>query len=199
MGYDNTGNIRTKKALIRKEKLSLRHALSADECAEKSKMICESFLKSGDYKNAETILLYKAYNNEVDTDLIFKRALSDGKTVAYPRSRMVDGEPDLTFYVIEDQDQLKAGFKGIPEPDAGASAKVFSGQADICIAPGVAFDRKCHRIGYGKAFYDRYIRLNEPRKVIGFAYDIQMADDFEPEENDRSANMVITDRAVYVR
>ncbi len=63
----------------------------------------------------------------------------------------------------------------------------------------MAFDRKCHRIGYGKAFYDRYIRINDPRMVIGFAYEIQMADDFDPEGSDMAVNKVITDRAVYAR
>lgn len=199
MGCENTGNIRTKKALIRKEKLSQRHDLSADECKKKSALICESFLGSSDYENADTILLYKAYNNEVDTDMIFYRAIKDKKTVAYPLSRIVDGEPDLTFFVINDQAQLKEGYKGIPEPSDAPGAKIFEGRADICIAPGVAFDRKCHRIGYGKAFYDRYIRINDPRMVIGFAYEIQMADDFDPEGSDMAVNKVITDRAVYVR
>ena len=196
---NNTGNIRTKKALLRKEILAKRRALSEEECAGRSKKICENFLASDEYKKAQTILLYKAYNNEVDTDPIFERAVSDGKIVAYPCSRIVDGEPDLTFYVVNDPKQFKEGFKGILEPDADTAVKVFNDRADICITPGVAFDRKCHRIGYGKAFYDRYLRQSNPGKVIGFAYEIQMTDDFEPEGSDRAVNMVITDCAIYER
>ena len=194
---NNTGKIRTKKALLRKDILAKRHALSKEECALRSKKICESFLASDAYKSARTILLYKAYNNEVDTDLIFDRAVSDGKTVAYPLSRIVDGEPDLTFYVVDDDAQLKQGYMGIYEPDADRAVGVFEERADICIAPGVAFDRKCHRIGYGKAFYDRYIRLNNPSTIIGLAYELQIADDFETEECDSKLDKVITDKAVY--
>ena len=191
------GNIRTKKALIRKEAIAKRNAMSADEVARKSAAICEAFLASYEYKNASTILLYKAVNNEVDTDMIFERALSDGKIVAYPRSKIVDGEPDLSFYVLKDKAKMHPGFKGIPEPDS--SCDVMTGPADICITPGTAYDRRCHRLGYGKAFYDRYIRLNNPKKVIGLAYDLQIKDDFETEESDMAVDMVITETAVYKR
>ena len=166
---NNVGSIRTRKAIIRKEMLSKRRALSEKERNEYSAKICNAFLESDEYKKAGSILLYKAYNNEVDTDLIFARAISDGKKVAYPLSRINDGEPDLDFYLISDQDQLTEGFMDIPEPDTKKGLQKFTGTADICIAPGVGFDRKCHRIGYGKAFYDRYIRLNPPKTVIGLA------------------------------
>lgn len=194
---NNIGNIRTKKALIRKEMLGLRHAMTKEDCKTRSEAICAAFLESEEYKSADTILLYKAYNNEVDTDMIFAKALSDGKKVAYPCSCIVDGEPDLTFYVITDDSQFKEGFRGIPEPDINKVSDVFEGSADICITPGVAFDKKCHRIGYGMAFYDRYIRLNSPRCVIALAYETQITDVFETSARDRAVDKVITDKAVY--
>ena len=185
------------KAIIRKEMLEKRRALSKDECRVMSETICRRFLETDEYRNADTILLYKAYNNEVITDLIFEQAAADGKKVAYPLSKIADGEPVMTFYVTEDIAQLQSGYKGIMEPDITKHPEPFEGSADICITPGVAFDRKCHRIGYGKAFYDRYIRLNAPRKVIGLAYEMQIADDFRPEDTDRSVDMVITEKTVY--
>lgn len=189
--------ITDEKAMIRKEMLKRRRALSKDECRTMSKIICRRFLETDEYKNAGTILLYKAYNNEVDTDMIFDQAVADGRKVAFPLSKIEDGEPVMTFYVIDDIAQLKSGYMGILEPDLSKKPEPFEGSADLCIAPGVAFDRKCHRIGYGKAFYDRYIRLNAPGRVIGLAYELQMADDFRPEDTDRAVDMVITDKTVY--
>ncbi len=197
MGIDaSVGNIRTKKALIRKEMLAKRHALDKAKCKELSCAICESFINGPDYRDAETILLYKAYNNEVDTDMIFEKAVSDGKKVAFPLSSIVDGEPDLKFYFVDDLSELRAGYMGILEPDA-SSATALCGTADICITPGVAFDKSCHRIGYGKAFYDRYIRSNRPAKIIGLAYDLQITADIKTEESDMAVDLVITDKAVY--
>ena len=196
---NRVGSIRTKKALIRKEMLKKRHALAKDDRERLSGIICLAFLESDDYKNAGSILLYKAYNNEVDTDAIFRKAMEDGKTVAYPISRMADGEPDLDFYIITDHKQLTKGFMDIPEPDPSQDLEKFTGTADICVTPGVSFDRKCHRIGYGKAFYDRYIRLNTPKTVIGLAYCLQIADDFDPEDSDKAVDKVITEQEILIR
>ncbi|MCR5672370.1 MAG: 5-formyltetrahydrofolate cyclo-ligase [Lachnospiraceae bacterium] len=189
--------IKEKKAAVRKEMIAKRRALSKEECEEKSKIICERFLGSDEYDRADVILLYKAYNNEVDTDLIFERAVADGKKVAYPLSKITDGEPEMVFYTVNDLKSLKRGYKGILEPDTNLSKECVGKNADICITPGVAFDQSCHRIGYGKAFYDRFIRLNEPKKTIGLAYDIQMIEKIEAGVRDIALDMVITERTVY--
>lgn len=193
------GNIRTIKAMIRKEKLEARRDLAPEDRKRLSASICERFLAGEDYKCADTILLYKAYNNEVDTDMIFDKAIADGKKVAYPLTKMTDGLPDLRFYVISDMSQLTEGYMGIMEPDMKKNLDIFEGSADVCVCPGVAFDRKCHRLGYGKAFYDSYITKTKPGKVIGLAFEIQISDDFETEESDRAMDIVITDSAVYKR
>ena len=196
---DDTADIRSKKAALRKEMIKKRSMLSADERAAMSDAICRSFLATKIYEDASVILLYKAYNNEVDTDMIFGRAISDKKTVAYPVSSVsVDGEPVMRFYAVNDQADLCRGYKGILEPDLTKQSAEFTGCADICIAPGVAFDRKCHRIGYGKGFYDLYISRECPHKVIGLAYGIQIADDFETEDADRAVDMVITESGIYL-
>ena len=197
MGVD-IEDIRMKKAAVRREMLKKRSSLSADECLRRSRMICEVFLATKEYDRASTILLYNAYNNEVDTDMIFSRALSDGKSVAYPKSCEIGGEPEMRFFVVNDPDELCKGYKGIFEPDITKELEEFNGCADICITPGVSFDRKCHRIGYGKAFYDRYIRQNDPKCVIGLAYAIQIADEFETEDADRTVDMVITESGIYI-
>ena len=187
------------KALIRREMLEARRSLTKSECLNMSKTICEKFIASDEYKNAESILLYKAYNNEVETDLIFKKAVADGKVVAYPVSAVVDGKYKLTFYMIDDQSQLTEGYKGIMEPDVSRHLQLFDRSADVCITPGVAFDKSCNRIGYGKGFYDTYLSMMRPKKVIGLAYEIQIADDCYPEGNDMALDIVITDKTVYKR
>ena len=187
------------KAVIRSRMLEARRALTKSECLDMSKTICEKFIGSDEYKNAGSILLYKAYNNEVDTDLIFEKAIADGKVVAYPVSDIAKGKPVLSFYIINDQSQLTEGYKGIMEPDVSRLLQLFDKTADVCIIPGVAFDKSCNRIGYGKGFYDTYLSMMRPKKMIGLAYEIQIADDCNPEENDMALDMVITDKTVYKR
>ena len=186
-----------KKSYARKRMLKLRAALDSDICLTLSDRICQRFLKSDEYKNASSILMYKAYNNEVDTAMVFEAALASGKTVAFPRSEIVNGEPEMSFYIVRDKDSFVSGYKGISEPDE--SCEKFTGRADICITPGVAFDKACHRVGYGKGFYDRFLGKSDVGAVIGFAYDIQVADMIETDATDISTDMVITETSVYRR
>ena len=195
--FPDTGRIRDMKKMIRTEMLKRRKSLSEEERAAGSEIICQKFLESEEYRDARTILLYKSYNCEVCTDLIFERAVSDKKTVAYPISRITDGIPELVFYITDDASVLTEGYKGIYEPDT-SKARIFQGKADVCIVPGSAFDSRCHRIGYGKSFYDRYLRDNRPEHVIGLAFSVQIADDFETEECDIDTDAVITDKEVYI-
>lgn len=196
---DTCERVHAMKAVLRREYIKKRGNLPEAECAALSSRICNRILDSSEYKNASTILLYKAYNNEVDTDLIFERARFDGKKVAYPVSDIVDRKPCLKFYEVKSHDQFVTGYRGISEPDPAKDCTLFEGCADLCIVPGVVFDRNCHRIGYGKGFYDRYISLNDPHIIIGLAYDMQIADVFDTEECDRAVDMVITENGIYYR
>ena len=58
---------------------------------------------------------------------------------------------------------------GIREPGAG---EIFEPQiVDLVIVPGVCFDEQCHRVGYGKGFYDRFLRKCRPDCVkIGLSF-----------------------------
>ena len=185
------------KSYARKSMLKLRASLDPDQCHFLSDRICKRFLESDEYKNASSILMYRAYNNEVDTDPVLDAALASGKMVAFPRSEIVNGEPEMCFYIVSDKDSFVSGYKGISEPDE--SCEKFTGRADICITPGVAFDKACHRVGYGKGFYDRFLGKSDVGVVIGFAYDIQVADMIETDDTDISPSMVITETSVYRR
>lgn len=60
----------------------------------------------------------------------------------------------MEFYRIEDSGQLKKGMFSVPEPDVKQyplSSFAENGEAWILV-PGVAFDEKGMRLGYGGGF-----------------------------------------------
>lgn len=65
------------------------------------------------------------------------------------------------------------------------------------IMPGVVFDINCHRIGYGKGFYDRYLNRYPTLDKIALAFDLQIVDHIEAESHDVNPQSVITESRIY--
>lgn len=142
------------------------------------------------YKKAETLLAYYPVKNEPNILPIVLRALKDGKKVAFPISKP-DGF-ELDFRLIRGLDDLTEGMYSIPEPSAD-SEKYVNNEKTLCIVPGLAFDRKGKRIGYGKGYYDRF--LGGFRGVsLGLCYADFLVDALVVEETDISLDIIITDK-----
>lgn len=195
---DATGNLRTKKALLRREISEKREALSTENIEEKSERIANNVLKSGAYINSDLVRIYAPYKSEVITWKIMEDALKNGKKVAFPKCKMIDGEPSLEFYAITDKNQLSCGYSGILEPDTdNAQLEQVTEDNGICIVPGVVFDKEGYRIGYGKGFYDRFIAAFEHITYIGVAFDIQVVDKISAEQFDAQIDKLITEDNIY--
>ena len=61
-----------------------RGAIPAEARREKSAVICEKIRASRAYREASTILLFKAFCSEVDLSVLERFARQDGKTLLYP-------------------------------------------------------------------------------------------------------------------
>ena len=74
-------DVREDKTTIRKKIKAVRNAMLRDDCAHRSKLICERLACLEDYRNAPNICAYISKGNEVDTSLIIDKAWKDGKHV----------------------------------------------------------------------------------------------------------------------
>ncbi len=136
----------------------------------------------------QTIGIYAAFNGEVDTYGIIETLLWDkSKTIVLPRIE----NGTMNFYKINDMNDLQPGHFGVLEP-IGTETKAV----DIMIVPLSAFNTECHRIGYGKGYYDRYFEMNKCIKV-GIAYDFQKVEIQFQDDNDVALDAIVTERAVY--
>lgn len=184
-------------ASLRKHALSLRNMLSEEERANKSLEITKILSGCDMYQKARTLLMYASYQTEVSTFLIMERALAQKKQVFVPKVR----GNQMEFYRIFSIENLKPGFRGIWEPEG--NTEVWSGKREngiaehehaLLVAPGVAFDRFGHRIGYGGGFYDRFlgsIPVPERPCCIGLCFACQLVGQIEPEEHDVAMDLVI--------
>ena len=64
----------------------------------------------------------------------------------------------------------------------------------MILVPGVAFDARGFRIGYGGGFYDRALpRYRPPARAIGVAFDFQLAAEIPNADHDVPVDRVVTD------
>jgi len=103
---------------------------------------------------------------------------------------------DLGFlcqHVIKDFRELEEGKYRILEPvDA---KEVDLDEIDIVLVPGIAFDKKGHRIGYGKGYYDSFLRKVNALK-IGLCMDFQIVDKIPSNEWDVGMDIVVSEKQV---
>lgn len=155
--------------------------------------ISEKLLSLDEYTNSKTVLAFVSKDIEVDTKAIIDKAFSHGKTVAVPRCNVERGT--MTFYVIKSRSDLTSGYYGILEPkETCPELKDFS--SSICLVPALAYDKELFRVGFGKGYYDEFLK-DYSGVSVGVCYSDCIAEQLPKDEFDRPVNILITDSIIY--
>jgi 5-formyltetrahydrofolate cyclo-ligase len=184
------------KAQLRQKVKSKRDALSQAERVCLSGMVTRRTLSLDGYRVARTVMAYCAHGSEVVADDIIKNALSEGKRVVVPR--VVSRETcEMQAVEICSLDDVAPGEFGIREPRRNAGCVILKpAEIDVVFVPGIAFDGQGYRIGYGKGFYDRWIKALPARQLVGLAYDFQVLESVPREKYDTAVGVVVTDMRI---
>lgn len=180
------------KRSIRRTMLARRRSLSEEEFRSASRIIQQAFLGTQEYRRARSVAVYSSIHNEVETGLVARTALDSGKYVAYPAVV----EHRLVFRQVPADFTMKSGAFGILEPCT--DCRVFQpDDIDVYLLPGIAFDIKGERIGYGKGFYDKTLhRIEGQGRLVGLCYDFQLVDEIVGEPHDVKMDLIITEKRV---
>jgi len=177
------------KAELRERMRGLRRAVPAEMRALRSTTIAERVRALPEWSAARCVAAFAAIRSEVDVAVLVAAARGEGKAVVLPRV----GEDDaLHFHVYEDGDALPKSAFGVPEPEPHAP----SAQPDLVLVPGLAFDERGHRVGYGAGYYDRYLAATPGVLTVGVAFDFQLAPDLPETPGDVPLRIVVTDARV---
>lgn len=162
-----------------------KRAMTEAEIQSRSEALAQLLYASEAYRNAKTIYGYLPYNQEVRTVPMLEQALRDGKQVAVPK---VFGD-EMKFLYLQDLTQVAKGYAGIPEPIA--DEPVAEDKTALVLMPGLAFDPKGHRIGYGGGFYDRFLAAEPNHPTLALCYEFQLLPKLETEEHDIPVDVVL--------
>ena len=184
------------KERLRKRVLAVRMGLDRGRAKVSGQAILDRVLGLEAYRRAKLVHTYvSSKENEVDTRALIGTCLAQGKRVAVPV--VMPGTKTLAHALIDGLDQLVVGPWGLAQPDPAAAVWLpAEARIDLVVVPGLAFDRRGHRIGWGGGYYDRFLVQVQTVK-IGLCYDELVLDCIPGEPHDVPVNMVVAETAIY--
>jgi 5-formyltetrahydrofolate cyclo-ligase len=178
---------------LRQSALKSRRSLGRSELDSLSERIKARLLRLPEYASARTLSSYVAKSDEVQTARIIESALAGGKRVLVPRSDPASFQ--LTFAEISSLSELIPGHFGVLEPPPNAPP-VRLDESDVVLVPVVAWDEDGQRLGYGKGYFDRALKVN-PRPVrIGLALESQRHEEIPQSPADVRLDLIVTEQRV---
>jgi 5-formyltetrahydrofolate cyclo-ligase len=169
--------------------LERRNRLNHQEIAKRSKTIQEFVINSKEFQPAKVVGAYFAFGSEVTTELIIEYSKILGKKIALPRVE----EDRITFYELSSTKSLIKSRFGVMEPTPYEQID----EINILVVPGIAFDKKGNRLGYGKGFYDRLLSGKRTFFSIGLAYSFQLLENLPHDKHDKRLDAIASEDGIH--
>jgi 5-formyltetrahydrofolate cyclo-ligase len=183
-----------RKEELREEFKRRRAGLDSSWIREKSLQVKENLLKLPEFQRASTVAIYlpKSGSGEVDTSLLLDQ-LGEKRILA----PVIIGER-IEFAPLQSPFELEPGPFGIPQPKSRNFLPCS--EIDLVLVPGICFDFRGRRLGYGKGFYDGFLkklRSENPRAIaVGLAYSFQVLEELPESPNDEKVDIIVTEEGV---
>lgn len=156
------------KTELRIKYKALRKQLSENETEEMSLAVANKLLTIPIWeKTYFHIFLPITEHHELNTEFILHLLSGKDKEIIISKS---DFETrNMSHFLLTDNTKIKKNEYNIPEPVDGI--EVPSHKIEVVFVPLLAFDKKGHRVGYGKGFYDKFLSECKPETIkIGLSY-----------------------------
>jgi 5-formyltetrahydrofolate cyclo-ligase len=196
MAQQTVDDLRRLKQEMRTE-ASARRAKQAD-ADRLSRQIFGRLAALPQYARARAIMLYLDVRSEVQTRWFLPTAWAAQKLVVVPFCE--DGEIEL--FKLQGLDELLPATMGVlePKPDlrGRVDRKVDPAELDLVVVPGLAFDLRGGRLGYGKGYYDRFLHQLRPDVTkLAVCFESQIFPEIPVLPHDIRMDLVVTENAVY--
>lgn len=150
------------KQELRKIYLQQRRALSEAEYLQLNLQLCENFFALIDLSFVKVFHTFIPLekNREPNTWLIIDRIRREFPNIRISLPRVNDEHGELENFFFEGLHQLQKNAWGIAEPKQGVPTD--PDKIDMVLVPLLAFDKRGHRVGYGKGYYDKFLATCKP-------------------------------------
>lgn len=177
------------KSILRNEVRELLANMTATIYRDQSFAVVKKVLQETSIKEAEIIGVTISNIPEVDTIYLIEALWQLGKTVAVPKCDPQTRQ--MAFYAIDSFAQLETVYMHLREPITASCQFVDANEIDVMLVPGVVFDKRGYRIGYGGGYYDRYL-LKYSGKLLSLIFDEQLREEVPTEVYDCPVDVLLT-------
>ena len=182
------------KTSLRKKVIAQMKALGRDEKLTVEEKLMEELFRSELWAEANTIGITISMDFEWDTRPIIIAAWEAGKKIAVPKCR--PGNREMDFYEIGSFSHLEVSSFGLEEPSTANCEHTKKEDIDLMVVPGVAFDRRGYRIGFGGGYYDRYL-ADFQGASLSLCSSFQLYDELPAEPYDVPVDRLIVQQATF--
>lgn len=205
------------KAALRELMSRKRAALGTVQKNTYADLIHDRIWELPHIESCRNLHCYLSFGNEVRTERIFQTCHGRGISAFAPYQ--LPGTSRLGSAPWKPGDETALGPMNVPQPIPGAGDVTARIPWDVILVPGLAFDRRGGRVGYGKGYYDRLLgevmqsrrnsRQSEEQTtdsrdrelavpavrpmVVGLAYSVQLVDNVPIDPWDMPLNAIVTE------
>ena len=181
-----------KRNRLREEALRRRDNIPPDVRSELSKHIIIRVIDWIEAHSIDAVMLYLSMRSEVETDGLLDYLLTHDKIALAPVMEMKH-RTLVPYRVTNPKTDLARHRYGMLQPNRNSCPKFPANEIGLIVVPGVAFDIKGYRIGYGGGFYDRFLLKCPQTSWIGLAFAEQMIEDTLPQAWDVPLHCIFTE------
>jgi len=146
-------------------------------------------IKSNLKKKKLRLALYYPSSFELNVLKFFESDFIKNENILLPA---IEKKNNMNFYSWEKNQALFINQFGMLEPD-----KTKKKIPNFMLVPMLAFDKHNYRLGYGKGFYDRYLKKFKNIVTVGVAFSFQRHHKLPRDKNDVKLNYILTEKGIY--
>jgi len=166
------------KKAIREQMQAQRALLDVQVKTNYDNWICQQLWQYVSSIHAQIVHCYLPMRSEINIRPLIQQMLDAQIQVVVPRTLP---NRQLQHLILTQLTKVETGRYGTVYP---AGEQVYTGRYDIIIVPGLAFDEKNNRLGYGGGYYDNFLTNHKEAEKIGIFYDFQRINYLPLEEHD---------------
>lgn len=186
------------KTALRKAMTRLRDSIDEKERALRSAAACLNLSEWMKQYQVNSFMCYIPFRSELDTRYVIEWAWETGVEVIVPKCDPADRS--MTLYRLENWGELATGAYGIMEPDPTQCQMMPDSYVpQLVVTPGLAFDLRGGRLGYGGGYYDRFAELLREERLVkwlGIAFEDQLVNEIPMQVHDKRMDGIVTEMKV---